>query len=627
MKEKINDMILDWDVDQHLRICADGVLWETIPEQAYMEHDTEGRIYLKDASHKTLRKIDTGFSKGMLMELSDFRQSEIALALSVSVDITSNEVYCSLSTIKEDYQIHKINWPAPFTFEEKKDTHYTLLTVQQGILLPNTWENEVKRLPFHGQFCCADAYMPWFSQIKDGNGYIAIVRQPWDAGYDIDHPANGPYTHVGVYWLSSLHEMRYTRTISYQFVKQADHNTMCQIYKRYVKEIGHFTTLKEKAIRNPHVEDLIGCMFVHKGIKTHVSKNSDFFDPQNPDKNNSLTTFKKREEEVKEYAKKGVKQLYYHLDGWAQPGYDNQHPDYFPICEEAGGQEGLHHLLDTMNTYGYLLGLHDQYRDFYHEADSYHEEMAVWDAHQHMPSHKYWAGGVQSYLCSSIAPMFVKRNFEKLFQEGIYPHASYLDVFTCNEPDECYHPLHRVTRKESLAYREQCFAYLESKGILASSEEANDWAIEHLIFAHYGPYHSMMHAPDALTIGIDVPLFNLVYHECMILPWPMEKIKGHDDQMLFALLNGGAPYLEKDGAYPNTDGVFTEMYEQLTLDEKIRRSQIVCDLQKKVAHCAMINHSFLEGDYQVQTITYDNGIKVLINLHTQEYQIIEESSH
>ena len=137
----------------------------------------------------------------------------------------------------------------------------------------------------------------------------------------------------------------------------------------------------------------------------------------------------------------------------------------------------------------------------------------------------------------------------------------------------------------------------------------------------------MMHAPDALTIGIDVPLFNLVYHECMILPWPMEKIKPHDDQMLFALLNGGAPYLEKDGAYPNTDGVFTEMYEQLTLDEKIRRSQIVCDLQKKVAHCAMINHSFVEGDYQVQTITYDNGIKVLINLHTQQYQIIEESSH
>mgnify|MGYP000196491038 FL=1 len=60
-----------------------------------------------------------------------------------------------------------------------------------------------------------------------------------------------------------------------------------------------------------------------------------------------------------------------------------------------------------MNTYGYLLGLHDQYRDFYHEADSYHEEMAVWDAHQHMPSHKYWAGGVQSLFMLFHTPLIV----------------------------------------------------------------------------------------------------------------------------------------------------------------------------------------------------------------------------
>lgn len=26
-------------------------------------------------------------------------------------------------------------------------------------------------------------------------------------------------------------------------------------------------------------------------------------------------------------------------------------------------------------------------------------------------------------------------------------------------------------------------------------------------------------------MGIPVPLFNLVYHDCFILPWPMEKDK------------------------------------------------------------------------------------------------------
>ena len=35
------------------------------------------------------------------------------------------------------------------------------------------------------------------------------------------------------------------------------------------------------------------------------------------------------------------KMLYLHLDGWAQPGYDNQHPDYLPACKEAGGWEDM----------------------------------------------------------------------------------------------------------------------------------------------------------------------------------------------------------------------------------------------------------------------------------------------
>ena len=41
--------------------------------------------------------------------------------------------------------------------------------------------------------------------------------------------------------------------------------------------------------------------------------------------------------EVKQLHKSGVSKMYLHLDSWAQPGYDNQHPDYIPACEEAGG--------------------------------------------------------------------------------------------------------------------------------------------------------------------------------------------------------------------------------------------------------------------------------------------------
>ena len=65
--------------------------------------------------------------------------------------------------------------------------------------------------------------------------------------------------------------------------------------------------------------------------------------------------------------------------------------------------------------------------------------------------------------------------------------------------------------------------------------------------------------PGSPKHGIPVPLFNLVYHDCLIEPWMMEKIDDTEDYMLYALLNGGAPYLIRDGAYPDFDGSLKEM--------------------------------------------------------------------
>ena len=36
----------------------------------------------------------------------------------------------------------------------------------------------------------------------------------------------------------------------------------------------------------------------------------------------------------------------------------------------------------------------------------------------------------------------------------------------------------------------------------------------------------------------------------------MDKVSEEEDYMLYALLNGGAPYLIRDAAYPNFDGAF-----------------------------------------------------------------------
>ena len=588
----------------------------------------EGSFHFLDAKNITHEAYTMGVGTGIRSCFEGFEKDGVtypyAFETLIWIEDTTEQVYFEWVPLKEEgLQVEKVLWPGQMAFEEKKDSWYTLLTHQQGILIPNDWEITLSAIPFAGFFETAGGYMPWFGQVKDRQGYIAICTTPWNAGYYAEHPAGGPYTHVGVYFESSLGKMEYRRVMRYTFLDDCDYNDLCKEYRSYVNEQGRLRTLEEKAARNPSVNDLIGCAFVHKGIKTQVQHNSDFFDPENPEKNNHLTPFAQRTKEIRELHEQGVEKLYLHLDGWAQPGYDNQHPDYLPACKEAGGWEDMKELADTMHECGYMFGIHDQYRDFYKAAPSFDENYACRLPDGSIPEHQRWAGGPQSYLCATQAPYYVKRNFTEIKKHGIRLDGAYLDVFTCNEGDECDNPEHRMTRRECYEFRGRCFEYLLSQGILPSSEEVSDWAVPSLVFCHYAPYDFMMKKPGTPKEGVPVPLYNLVYHDCVIQPWMMDKVSDEEDYMLYALLNGGAPYLIRDAAYPNIDGAFDDNVA-LSRKEEIERSKAVAELHKQVAKCEMLHHEMVNGDYMVQETTFSDGTGVRVDFRKQTYQIFHK---
>ncbi len=585
----------------------------------------EGTIYFADAKKISHEEWKTGIGHGILSHFEGFElngaDAGIAFDTIVWIEEVSGDVFFEwvpLST--ETVKVKSVYWPGYMEFDEKKDSWYTLLNWQQGLLVPNTWKTAVDKVVFDGFMGTAGAYMPWFGQVKDRAGYIAICEQPWNAAYYTEHPAEGPYTHVGIRWEPSLGKMDYRRVMKYSFVKDCDYNDLCKIYRNYVIEKGRFKSLAEKAVKTPSIDQLIGSAFLHKGIKTQVMTNSDFYDAENPDKNNHLTPFSVRTEEIKKFHELGVEKLYLHLDGWAEPGYDNQHPDYLPACEKAGGWKAMKELSDTMHECGYLFGIHDQYRDYYYAAKTFDENFATRLADGTIPSHARWAGGPQTYLCATQAPFYVKRNFTEIMDNGIKLDCAYLDVFTCNEGDECSHPWHKMTRRECYEYRNACFEYLLSKGILPSSEEVNDWAIPSLVFCHYAPYDFMLDRPGSPKKGIPVPLFNLVYHDCLIEPWMMDKVSEEEDYMLYAVLNGGAPYLVRDGAYQNTDGSFAGGVE-ITIEDQIKRCKVVSDLHEKVAKCEMVRHEMVDGNLEVQRTTFADGTVVTVDFQAQTYQI------
>ena len=586
----------------------------------------EKPIYFKEAKEQKHELVKSGVGEGIRSSYSRFPLLDFSFSFEtfVWVEYSTKQVYFEWIPLHEAPLdcIESVFFSGPFSFKKESKDWYTIIPKEQGILIPNTWNVSFKQDGFNGRFGTASAYLPVFGQVKDGEGYLAESLTPWNMGYEAVHEAGSNETTVQFRIEPSLGQMEYRRIVRYLFFTDCDYNSLLKGYRELAKEEGKLKTLKEKEVSTPSVKKLIGASFVHKGIKTCVQPDSEFFDKDAPDKNNRLVPFKKRTEEMKALKADGVEKLYLHLDGWGDAGYDNKHPDVGPACVEAGGWEGMRELSKTMEELGYLFGIHDQYRDFYKKAESYDDDLACQSADGSIFTHARWAGGPQAYLCTGQAPYYVRRNFERLLAEGVHLDGAYLDVFTCNEGDECANPRHRMRRRDSYEYRNACFRYLLSKNILPSSEEVNDWAVPWLVFCHYAPYDFMLREPGSPKYGIPIPMFNLVYHDCLIIPWMMEKLP-EEDYMLYALLNGGAPYLVRDPAYMGIDGAFT-LEEEMPWKTHLERVRAVSDFHEKVGEAELIRHEILDEKGYRQRSSFANGYSVEVDFKEGSYRIFSK---
>lgn len=588
----------------------------------------EAPVAFTDCLSVTHERRSFGTGEGVVSRFVGVAGTTYAFETFLWVEASSGEVVFEWMPLSEPagVKVERVEWPAPMAFEEAHDDWATLITHCQGTMIPNTWPVELGAIPFEGRFGTEGGYMPFFAQLRgldraDGDGYVAICETPWNAGYTAVHPAGGPFTHVGMWFEPSLGRMDYRRIVRFVPLERASVTAAAKAYRHWADERGHGRTLDEKAVRNPSVRDLTGRMWLHVGAKTLVRPESRLYDAEHPERNESLVPFAARAEQLSQLHAMGVDNVFMHLDGWGQPGYDNEHPDYLPACREAGGWEGLKALADTAHEYGMMFGLHDQYRDYYHSAASWDERNAVRLPDGSVPGHAMWAGGAQNYLCGTLAPDYVKRNYREIAAHGVELDCTYLDVFTCNEGDECACPEHRMSRRECLEARGRCFSWLLAQGILTSSEEVSDWAMDSLVFCHYAPYDFQMRDPRAPREGVPVPLQNLVWHDCVIEPWMMERIEGGEDYMLYALLNGGAPYLVRDAAYAGFDGDAGDAAARAKLEDDIARCRTVCDLHRRVALLEMTDFEFVDGDPHVQRTTFADGTTVTVDFATNTYVI------
>jgi hypothetical protein len=451
-------------------------------------------------------------------------------------------------------------------------------------------------------------YLPWWGQIHDGQGVQVILETTADAGGRYIHPAGGP-TRIAPTWYATLGRFGYLRTVRYVFDDAASYVTMAKRFRRHVQERGEFVTLQEKLLRTPALDEVIGRPVVHLGALYHFVREAGLFNKQRIEANHSLNTFDELAEGLRELKGRGIGQAYVHLDGWGFYGYDNGHPDVMPVGQEQGGWEGLRRFADTCADLGYLFAVHDQYRDFYLNAVSFDDRLAVTRLDGGREEHSVWCGGPQTILSSRFAQEYVRRNHDLFAAHGVKVRGAYLDVFSVVPLDESAQSAHPVTRAECAEYRRDCFDLLRARGYVVSSEEPTDYLVRSLDLVHHAPYSTSPNIGGGAATGIPVPLFNLVYHDSLLQPWDMGEdggwgIPDGDAGRLHCLLNAGLPYVHPGAS-----------------DEQIARVREAAELARRCGMSEMVSHEFLDETHRLQRTTFSDGTVVTVNFDTKEYSI------
>ena len=208
----------------------------------------------------------------------------------------------------------------------------------------------------------------------------------------------------------------------------------------------------------------------------------------------------------------GLDRVMITIMGWIHRGYDNQHPDVLPAAPEAGGNEALLDCVQRIRRLGYLIGLHDNYGDFYPDAPSWSEDYV-----QRMPDGSLRKGGVwwggQCYLVNPTASLqLARRNLpeiKKLFPLNYY----YIDTTFAVPLSEDFNPLNPMDRNEDVRRKQAMCKFARDLFGLFGSEEGVEWGVPVADYAE-----SMLFQRTKRQSGeVLAPLFEMVYGDCFVI--------------------------------------------------------------------------------------------------------------
>ena len=602
--------------DLAIEVAAGANRWKMAPsgsrDLTVKSAGVETHLALASAGEIAIAPYDTGFKTGVKITLNDWKTKQgvvdLPLYLTVALEGGNEDLVFDVAADERNATVRQLHWP---TALDARDVDYTVLSNGRGVLLPRSWAkpyHPIKAANPDGSIKTTDLSevqsnviecwsMAWWGFERGNAAMMIIVETPDDAAYQFEHPAGGP-TVIGPRWRESLGQLRYPRSCRMCFFDKGNYVDLAKRYRQYAIDNGLFVSLDEKIARQPRVKELIGTPQTRLGILTNIKSDSLHYNKEDPAANRRMTTFDERAAQLRKWKEQGLERLCVVLTGWPREGYDRQHPDELPPAPDAGGWEGMKRLAEACTELGYTFSLHDQYRDYYVDAPSYdpqfavHEEDATWPPHDfpgtrfgtwkegQLPFMNNWEGGTQTFLNNRFMPGHLVKNYEAMFEHGIHPEGVYLDVFGYVPPDEDFNPEHPCTRADAMRARATCYNWSRAHLGFVGTEAGCDWTV---------PYVDCVSAMRANKL-IPVPLYNLVYHDAVMMSYAADDLRG--------FLNGGSPNLGR---------------EQEASAETAAAVRRMAALHKRVALQELVKHEFLDAEFRKERTTFADGTKVTVD--------------
>jgi hypothetical protein len=253
----------------------------------------------------------------------------------------------------------------------------------------------------------------------------------------------------------------------------------------------------------------------------------------------------------------------------------------------------------------YVPRQHDNYNEFYPDAPSYNEKYIIKESDGSLRPGGVWDGGPCYVTCSAKQKEFLHRNLN-LILKSVPLNGYYFDVVTSVSPYECYDQRHPNTRAQDLKHRRDLFFYVCDRGLVVGGERGADWAMPAAAF-----YEGMQgggtgyHRGVAYRYGLTVPLFYLVYHDCVVGYWQHGTPFGREDHANHVLH-------DLICAQPSSWSIVHEQWNDLKYMIK-ETYDLLGKLHGKIAFESMLDHRIISKDFMVQKSSFGDGTEVWIN--------------